>query len=1728
MANNIAKSIINGTYGINKEKEEKLPISKQILNGTFTPSSMLPTSNYYTRGSIKMGRSSNKNKALSSLENMLFLTGKGTSQALEGILDTTNYLSSKVNSFGFNLLGRKDLAEKEQKNKQNFIQRNLTNELGDVTGLTNRITENEQAGSVFKRDNLPGQVVQAVGGQIPTLAVGSLSGVGKANTALQASKLTGLTKFGTTALINAPTTTTLATRSFGGALEEAYNNGASESEAVKYAIGSTATEIATEWITGGIPGTSGKGGLDYFADKGIDKISNQLVKDLVKYGYKMVGEGVEEGIAEIITPYLKNATYSSGEKVNWNDVINSTIVGGLLAGIIEAPMTVSNIRNDVRNIKTQNLANQNSKSVNKTVNEIVQQEQKTNSATMPNAKIPRLMPKTNSGTSSLYINDSTNLNNGQIIPLTKNLQNVENNNANMNTLNNNMEVNNIFSNQVDEVLKGTFDKNNHMTVLEHTPEVLQKLGIQDYPITLTASKLDRIMNESGSQKGEYHNLGVDTVKKLPQALQNPLDIVKSHNNSYVLTTDLSDNQNRQVIASIKIDGKGYINNIEIDTNVMTSAYGRNNYDSWMKRHQDKGEIVYDVDRGYIDTKKLDIIPRLQLSNNNIKYSKSDVNDRVQFPMRDSSSNSTSDIIKNISPISYNNDSIKSDKSQILMPSTNINMQNNENNTNNRLIPQDPTKESTYMETENIAKILKERPVTQEDRDNKLKKLLTIKILDKGYYVDKTARKYKNRELSSKYDYMLQANGIAQQVIGNERFNPKTQKIDGKGLYKIFEPIENSGQLQEFSEYMYHKHNIDRMNLENTYNESNKPIFGETVTSEASQEIVNNYEKNNPHFKEWAKEIYDYNNFLLDILVDYGIITSDDKLYYNKKYPNYVPTIRATDKTKVQMDMISKKASINIPIKKAKGGNQDIIPLKEAIALRTMQTMNSALRNNFGNELYNTLNTEAETNNVNLDETIGDNIDVEDYLTKSTNKNPATLTIFKDGKKVTFNISDEIYEALAPSQRYKFNIFNKISQIRRGLLTEFNPAFMFTNPIKDIQDGALNSKHSTLFLRNIPEAVSQIKNKGQYYKQYIANGGSYETYFNYGDGYNQLPVQRARFDPRRVLDKISTINQYIEMTPRLAEFISSIEAGDSLETAMYNAQEITTNFKRGGNWTKNLDANGVTFLNASVQGAVKQIRNIQEAKAQGIKGVTNLAVKWSVAGLTPYLLSQLLWGDDDDYEELSDYVKNNYYLLWKNDDATFVRIPKGRVMSVIQNLFEQPLNSLKGDKIDIPEFLELLQNQVLPSDPTENNIFSPILDVAQNKTWYGGDLVSQSMQNLPSSEQYDESTDSLSIWIGQKTGLSPIKINYILDQYSGAIGDIILPTLTLEAENDSNSFLSNLFSPLKDKFTTNSITNNQNMSDLYDLDDKLTKLSKSANATSEDILKSKYINSIQTKINKLTAEQREIQNDKSLTNNEKYKQVLEKQKEINKLAKEGINNYNDIESYDNYGSVAGVEYYLNSKNEWTKVDDKESKELENLNMNGKDKDKYFETKVKIGVIKSNENIETSEKKQKIGELVISSKLSDKYKGFLYGKYYSSEEEIENIEKLKIDIDEFIKFNSQNFESDYNKYTGESIANSRKIKVIKYVNGLNLNIAQKALLIKSEYQSYDNYDAQIFNYINDMEYSKYEKASLLKQYGFDEYDQYLIEHINSQSLTIEEKTEILKRLGFTVRDGRVYSK
>ena len=309
--------------------------------------------------------------------------GSGALSTLEGVLDTANNLSDKTNNFleyQINKISKgkkyadKNLKEEQDKQKK-FIQRNLTDELKTKTGFNDeKFKENWEKDSLVKESNLGGQVAQGVGGMVPSLLAGQYLGIPSETpeTSLKGMKFLDKTKtlaknIGKEAISNLGGTSVLAGSTYGQSLQDAYNNGANEEQATKYAIGSTAKEIATEWITGGIPGLNGTGGLDKPVEKLIDKTTGKLkneygkaiAKSLMDYGYKFVGEGLEEGLSDIIDPYLKNATYSKDEKVNWEDVLNSFIVGGITGGILEAPNAVTEFNNNMHDAhkNTQNAKN---------------------------------------------------------------------------------------------------------------------------------------------------------------------------------------------------------------------------------------------------------------------------------------------------------------------------------------------------------------------------------------------------------------------------------------------------------------------------------------------------------------------------------------------------------------------------------------------------------------------------------------------------------------------------------------------------------------------------------------------------------------------------------------------------------------------------------------------------------------------------------------------------------------------------------------------------------------------------------------------------------------------------------------------------------------------------------------------------------------------------------------------------------------------------------------------------------------------------------------------------------------------------------------------------------------------------------------------------------------------------------------------------------------------------
>lgn len=796
----------------------------------------------------------------------------------------------------------------------------------------------------------------------------------------------------------------------------------------------------------------------------------------------------------------------------------------------------------------------------------------------------------------------------------------------------------------------------------------------------------------------------------------------------------------------------------------------------------------------------------------------------------------------------------------------------------------------------VPKVLKDIP-----KDKSPLKVLKDEFIqatvNKGHYVDQLAKQKNNPELTYKYDRNLGAFAEGQFTIGRGQTD-NNGKIIGKSVKEIWKPAEKANLVNEFSEYLLYKHNVDRIN-------QNNPLLGYEINAPQSAEIAKKLETKYPQFKEWAKDVYTYYNNELQNFVDAGIITEEFKNQLNEMYPHYVKISRNIENNfNVKND--EKVAGGKNPIKRATGGNSDILPLKETMASYAIQAKKAIRQNELGKEVANTLKLKdvIKKNNKSVYEEIARTNDsnvAADMFFNSINNSlvdnsdgQTKLIYYDDGDIVNVKIDEKLYKSLDTKDVFKdfenSNILTKsvskslqkVSKIQRDLLTTYNLGFAMVNPIKDIQDGAFNSKYPGKFAQNYAKAIGEMTKgkKSELYMLYLANGGNSNTYYEYD---TKMPTQNYKFG-----DGINKANEVVETLPRFAEFISTIESGGSINEAMYNAAEITTNFKRGGNFTKFLNRNGANFLNASVQGLSKQIRNI--TGQNGWRGYAQLITKSVLLGVAPALLNDVLLGDDDEYEELPDYIKDEYY-LFKKADGNFVRIPKGRVLSVIGMTARRTVEATKGNEEAFNDWWSEVVSQMAPNNPLEDNIAAPIKAVKDNKTWYGTNIVSSRLQKELPKNQYDETTDEFSKWLGEKINVSPKKINYLIDQYSGGIGDIVLPKITPQAKDNI----------IQDKFTANSTLKNKNPSKFYELLEETTQLANDVEPVESDVLKAKYLNSVNSDMSKLYKEKRTIQMS-DMTREAKKETVEEIQSKINSLAEKAINESNNVTTNINYATV----------------------------------------------------------------------------------------------------------------------------------------------------------------------------------------------------------------------------------
>lgn len=131
-----------------------------------------------------------------------------------------------------------------------------------------------------------------------------------------------------------------------------------------------------------------------------------------------------------------------------------------------------------------------------------------------------------------------------------------------------------FAQQIDDWIAGKFPTRDTLLVGK-TPEVFQKIGFNALPMTINQTHVDYAINGT---KNTDHTIGADGLKQLPQALEHPIAVIasKTQNGTSVVALLPFTHNGNTVIAPVVIDGFGFQNNIQIDSNAVTSVHGRKN------------------------------------------------------------------------------------------------------------------------------------------------------------------------------------------------------------------------------------------------------------------------------------------------------------------------------------------------------------------------------------------------------------------------------------------------------------------------------------------------------------------------------------------------------------------------------------------------------------------------------------------------------------------------------------------------------------------------------------------------------------------------------------------------------------------------------------------------------------------------------------------------------------------------------------------------------------------------------------------------------------------------------------------------------------------------------------------------------------------------------------------------------------------------------------------------
>lgn len=607
------------------------------------------------------------------------------------------------------------------------------------------------------------------------------------------------------------------------------------------------------------------------------------------------------------------------------------------------------------------------------------------------------------------------------------------------------------------------------------------------------------------------------------------------------------------------------------------------------------------------------------------------------------------------------------------------------------------------------------------------------------------------------------------------------------------------------------------------------------SKEALVNAILDYERENPTFADTANGVYEYRHNLLTVAVDSGIISKKLAERMEKQLPHYVPLYRyVEDKNNVSplakfkgsgrdiYSPIENLATQTAAITKAIQKNETRKALFNAID--TNEDMGLWAEKVPPDKFFDRVSTQEIPDKImkflqsggNGAMTDDDMVEFTEELMKyiggsvgmwkiKNKQNDKIVSVMRNGVPEYYEMHDPgLVKALENMNPHKSNAFisfmGTATRISSTLVTSVSPRFgLFTNPIRDFNTGYIFSKTTnnpvTYTIDWFKAFIEAVRNTDDF-KAYVANGGGYVGSITsnanvlrciYKDMVKPSSKLKESINPRNWLESLSGLANAIDSAPRFAEYKRALDKnGGDVIAAVQEGMDVTVNFRQSGRTTKDIN-NLVMFHSAKVTSIGQNAERILKNRRIFAKWLTVNFLKTAMQIAALVLFSKMF--DEGDEDTLKDYQNLSTYNKFANwcypiGDGQFLRVPKETNVMALSSVLDATWERFVLENPDaFKDMDEYLVDALMIADPnplkaagnlvSDVTFFGTVLDLAKNETFTGAPIVPNGYQYRAAPEQYNEKTSALAIKLGSITGMSPFQIDYIIDDTTGFVGDVIL-------------------------------------------------------------------------------------------------------------------------------------------------------------------------------------------------------------------------------------------------------------------------------------------------------------------------------------------------------------------